>query len=130
MQLVLTAPRIRHRRPNVLRRVFVLLTELGKAAADPVVYVRTIGVKLLHWQAFNSGLPGLCYGEEFGEVMLGRLGSMKDGHTWATLRATWKIFLCRSALRELTDACWLMVCPPTLKPRSDSACTPLLLTTA
>ena len=68
---------------NVLRPVFVLLKELGRAAADPVVYVRTIGVGLLHWQTFNSGLPGLCYGEEFDEVMLSRLGSMKDRHTWA-----------------------------------------------
>ena len=68
---------------NFLRLVFVLLIELGRAAADPVVYVRTIGVALLHWQTFNSGLPGLCYGEEFGEVMLSRLGSMKDRHTWA-----------------------------------------------
>ena len=63
--------------------MFVLLIELGRAAADPVVYVRTIGVALLHWQTFNSGLPGLCYGEEFGEVMLSRLRSMKDRHTWA-----------------------------------------------
>ena len=47
---------------NVLRLVLVLLTELGRAPADPFVYVRTIGVALLHWQAFNSGLPGLCYG--------------------------------------------------------------------
>ena len=61
----------------------MLLTELGLAAGDPVVYVRTIGVALLHSQAFNSGLPGLCYGEEFGEVMLSRLGSMKDRHCWA-----------------------------------------------
>ena len=68
---------------NVLRLVFVLLTELRRAAADPVVYVRTIGVALLHSQAFNSGLTGLCYGEEFGEVMLSRLGCMKDRHTWA-----------------------------------------------
>ena len=68
---------------NVLRLVFVLLTELGRAAADPLVDVRTIRVPLLHWQAFNSGLPGLSYGEEFGEVMLSRLGSMKDRHTWA-----------------------------------------------
>ena len=68
---------------NVLRLVFVLLMELGRAAADPVVYVRTICVALMHWQTFNSGLPGLCYGEEFGEVMLSRLGSMKDGHIWA-----------------------------------------------
>ena len=63
--------------------MFVLLTELGRAAADPLVYVRTIGVALLHWQALNSALPGLCYGEEFGEVMLSRLGSMKGRHTWA-----------------------------------------------
>ena len=63
--------------------MLVLLTELGRAATDPLLYVTTIGVALLHWQAFNSGLPGLCYGEEFGEVMLSRLGSMKDGHTWA-----------------------------------------------
>ena len=68
---------------NVLRLLFVLLTELGKAAADPLVYVRTIGVALLHWHAFNSGLPGLCYGEKFGEVMLSRLGSMKNRHTGA-----------------------------------------------
>ena len=68
---------------NVLRLVFVLLTELGRAAADPVVYVRTIVVALLHWQAFNSGLLGLCYGEEFVEVMLSPLGSMKDRHTCA-----------------------------------------------
>ena len=63
---------------NVLQLVFVLLIELGRAAAEPVVYVRTIGVALLHWQTFNSGLPGLCYGEEFGKVMLSRLGSMED----------------------------------------------------
>ena len=55
---------------NVLRLLFALLTGLGRAAADPVVFMRTIGVALLHWQAFNSGLPGLCYGEEFGQVML------------------------------------------------------------
>ena len=67
--------------------MFVLLTELGRAAADPVVYVRTIGVALLHWQTFNSGLPGLCYGEQFGEVMLSRLPSMKDRHTWAVTRS-------------------------------------------
>ena len=63
--------------------MFVLLIELGRAAADPVVYVRTVGVALLHWQTFNSGLPGLCYGEEFGEVMLSRLWSEKDRHPWA-----------------------------------------------
>ena len=68
---------------NVLRPVFVLLIELGRAAAEPVVYVRTIGVALLHWQTFNSGLQGLCYGEAFGEVMLSRLGSTTDRHTWA-----------------------------------------------
>ena len=68
---------------NVWQLVFVLLTELGRAAADPVVYVRAIGVALLHCQTFNSGMPGLCYGEEFGEVMLSRLGSMKDRHTSA-----------------------------------------------
>ena len=45
--------------------------------------LRTIVVALLHWQTFNSSLPGLCYGEEFGEVMLSRFGSMKDRHTWA-----------------------------------------------
>ena len=67
---------------NVSRLVFVPLIELGRAAADPVVHVRTIGVALLHWQTFNSGLPELCYGEEFGEVMLSRLGSMKDRQTW------------------------------------------------
>ena len=61
----------------------MLLTELGRTAADPLVYVRTIGVALLHLQAFNSALLGLCYGEEFGEVMPSRLGSMKDRHTWA-----------------------------------------------
>ena len=63
--------------------MFVLLTELGRAAADPVVYVRTIGVTLLHWQAFNNALPGKCYGADFGEVMLIRLGSMRHRHTWA-----------------------------------------------
>ena len=68
---------------NVLQLVFVLLTELGRAVADRLVYVRTIGVASLHWQAFNSSLLGLCYGEEFGEVMLSRLGSRKDRHTWA-----------------------------------------------
>ena len=68
---------------NDLRLLFVLLIELGRAAANPVVYVRTIGVALLHRQTFNSGLLGLCYGEEFGEVMLSRLGSMKDRHTCA-----------------------------------------------
>ena len=68
---------------NVLRLVFVLLIELERAAADTVLYVRTIGVALMHWQTINSGLPGLCYGEELGEVMLSRLGSMKDRHTWA-----------------------------------------------
>ena len=30
--------------PNDLRLVLVLLIELGRAAGDPVVYVRTIGV--------------------------------------------------------------------------------------
>ena len=68
---------------NVLRLVFVLWIGLGSAVADLVVYVRTIGVALLHWQTFNSGLPELCCGEEFGEDMLSRLGSMKDRHTWA-----------------------------------------------
>ena len=68
---------------NFWRLVFVLLIELRRAAADPVVYVRTIGVALLHWQTFNSGLREWCYGEEFGEVMFSRLGSMKDRHTWA-----------------------------------------------
>ena len=47
------------------------------------MYARTIGVVLLHWQTFNNGLPGLCDGEEFGEVMLSRLGLMKDRHTRA-----------------------------------------------
>ena len=83
MQLVWTAPRNRQQRPKGFVLVFVLLNELGRAAADPVVYLWTIGVALLHWQTFNSGLPGLCYGEEFGEVMLSRLASMKDRHTWA-----------------------------------------------
>ena len=68
---------------HVLRLVFVLFTELGRAAADSLVYVRTIGVALLHWEAFNSALPGLCYGEEFGEVILSRMGSIKDRHTRA-----------------------------------------------
>ena len=63
--------------------MFVLLIALGRAAADPLVYVRTIGVALLHWQAFNGPLPGLPYGGEFGEVRLSRLGSMKYRHTWA-----------------------------------------------
>ena len=34
---------------NVLRLVFVLLTEHGRAAADPLVSVRYIAVALLHW---------------------------------------------------------------------------------
>ena len=68
---------------NVLRLVFVLLIELGRAAADPGLYVRTIDVALLHWQTFNSDLPGLCSREEFREVMLSPLESMKDRHTWA-----------------------------------------------
>ena len=68
---------------HILRLVFVLLTELGRAAADPLVYVRTIGVAIMHWQAFNSAPPGLCYGKEFGEDMLSRLGSMKVRYTWA-----------------------------------------------
>ena len=80
MQLVWMAP---IDAKNDLRLVFLLFTELGRAATDPVVYVRTIDVALLHWQAFNSGLPGLSYGEEFGNVMLSRLGSMKDRQTWA-----------------------------------------------
>ena len=80
MQLVWTA---QIDAKNDLRLVFLLSTELGRAATDPVVYVRTIGVALLHWQAFNSSLPGLCYGEEFDEVMLTRLESMKDRQTWA-----------------------------------------------
>ena len=67
----------------MLRLVFVLLRELGRAAADPFVYVRTILVALFHWQAFNRGLPRLWYGVEFGEVMLSRLGSMKNQHTLA-----------------------------------------------
>ena len=68
---------------NFLRLLYVLLIELERAAAEPVVYVTTIAVALLHWQNFNSGLPGMCYGEEFGKVMLSRLGSMEDRHTWA-----------------------------------------------
>ena len=55
---------------HVLRLVFVLSTDLGRPAADPCVYPRTIRVTLSHWQAFNSNLPRLCYGEEFCEVML------------------------------------------------------------
>ena len=79
---------------HVLRPVFVLLTELGRAAANPLVYLRTIGVALMRWQGFNSALPGLCYGEEFGEVMLSPLGSMKDRHTWAvTLRDAEDLFV-------------------------------------
>ena len=83
MQLVWAAPRNRPQHPKCLRLVFVLLIELGRAAADPVVYVRTIGVALLHWQTFHSSLPGLCYGAEFGDVMLRPLGAMKDRHTRA-----------------------------------------------
>ena len=66
---------------DVLRLVFLLLTELGRASTDPLVYASTISVALLHWGTFNRGLPGLCYGEEFGEVMISRLGSMNDMHT-------------------------------------------------
>ena len=115
---------------NVLRLVFVLLTDLGWAAADPVVYVRTIGVALLHWQVFNSGLPRLCYGEEFGEVMLSRLGSMKDRQTWA---------LTPSNVEDL----FVQICPAIIYTRPlvsglssdieteiDSACTRMLLMTA
>ena len=58
MQLVRTAVRIRNGRQNIVRLVLVLLTDLGRAAADPLVHVRTIGGALLHWQVFNSGLPG------------------------------------------------------------------------
>ena len=54
----------------VLRLVFMLLKDLGRATADPLLYVRTIGVALMHWQAFNSALPRSCYGEVFGEFML------------------------------------------------------------
>ena len=68
---------------NVLRLVFVLLPEVGRAAADPGVYVRTIVAALLQWQAFNSSVPGLSYVEEFGKVIFSRLWSMKDRHTWA-----------------------------------------------
>ena len=39
---------------HVLRMVLVLLTERGRTAGDPFVYVRTIGVALLHCQTFNS----------------------------------------------------------------------------
>ena len=41
----------------------------------------------MHWQVFNNTLPRLCYGEEFGEVMLSRLVSMKDRHTWAVTQS-------------------------------------------
>ena len=67
----------------MLRLVFLLLTEHHRASSDPLAYVRTTGVALLPWQPSNSALPGLCYGEEFGKVMLSRLGSMKDRHNWA-----------------------------------------------
>ena len=90
---------------NVLRLVFVLLIELWRAAADPVVYVRTIGVALLHWETFNSGLRGLYYGEEFGEVMLSRLGSMKDRHTWAVTYSDVEDLFVQICPAQLTDAC-------------------------
>ena len=47
------------------------------------MYVSTIGFALMQWQAFNSALPRLSYGEEFSGVMLSSLGSMRDRHTWA-----------------------------------------------
>ena len=63
---------------HVLRLLFMLSTEICRAAADPLVYVRTIGVALKHLQVFNSALPKLCYGEKFGGVMFSRLGSLKE----------------------------------------------------
>ena len=45
--------------------------------------MRTLGVAIMHWQAFNSALPGLCYGKEFGKDMVSRLGSLKDRYTLA-----------------------------------------------
>ena len=47
------------------------------------MYVRTIGVALMRWQAFDGALSRLWYGEQFGEVMLSRLGSKKYRDTWA-----------------------------------------------
>ena len=89
---------------NVFPLVLVLLTELSRAAADPVVYVRTIGVASLPWEAFNSIPPELCYAEEFGEVMLSRLGSMKDRHTWAV------------TLSDVEDLC-VQICPAKINRR-------------
>ena len=88
---------------NVLRLVFVLLTELGRTAANPVVYARTISVALLHWPAFNSGLPGLCYGEEFAARMLCRLVSMKDRHNLAVTPSNVEDLFVQMCRAELTD---------------------------
>ena len=83
MQLVWTAPKIRHRCPKCFATGVRAFDRARQDCSSSVVYVRTIGVALLHWQAFNSSRSGLCYGEEFGEGMLSQLGSMKDRHTWA-----------------------------------------------
>ena len=59
------------------------------------------------------------------DLGLPRIDTLRPSH-----RATWKICLSKSAVQEVTDACWFVVCCPTLKPTSDSACTRMLLTTA
>ena len=45
---------------NVLRPVFVHLIQLGRAAADPVVYVRTIGVKWVPTWTGPCCAPSAC----------------------------------------------------------------------
>ena len=115
---------------KVLRLVFVLLTELGRAAADPVVYLRTIGVALLHWQTFNSGLPGFCYGEEFGEVMLSGLRAMKDQHTWAVTPSDVEDLFVQICPARLNRRLLLSGLSSNIECEIDSACNRMLLTTA
>ena len=114
---------------NVLRLVFVLLIEFGRAAAEPVVYVRTIGVTLLHWQTFNSSLPELCYGEAFGEVMLSRLGSMKDRHTWAVTPSDVEDLFVQMCPARVNRRLLVSGVSSDIETRSDSACTRMSLTT-
>ena len=114
----------------VLRLVFVLLTDLGWTAADPVVYVRTIGVALLHWQVFNSGLPRLCYGEEFGEVMVSRLGSMKDRQTWAVTPSNVEDLFVQICPARFNTRLLVSGLSSDIECEIDSACTRMLLTTA
>ena len=110
--------------------MFLLLTELDGAAADPLVYMRTIGVALMYWQAFNSALPGLCYGEAFGEDMLSRMGSMKERRTWAITLSDVEDLLVQICPARFNRRLLSAVFCRTLKQRSESAYTRMLLTTA